>query len=38
MNKGKKLNNGRYVIQDELGDGSEGTVYSVKDTQQSDMM
>ena len=38
MNKGKKLNNGRYVIVDELGDGSEGTVYSVKDTQQSDML
>ena len=38
MNKGEKLNNGRYVIVDKLGDGSEGTVYSVKDTQQSDMM
>ena len=34
MSKGKKLNNGRYVIEEELGDGSEGIVYLVKDTEQ----
>ena len=38
MNKDKKLNNERYIIVDELGNGTDGTVYLVKDTHQSDML